>query len=139
MAGLIEEHICNARRLLEEAEAEYGRAWQEKGLGVIIAWRKSYERGWLAVLQTMNAFFLKQGVPQDELRESDPSAQQELDHLVVHYLMPNESMYGYYAGLLFGYRDRGYDFERMPDLYFKRIKKFIDRIEATPVQDTKRL
>lgn len=66
MAGLIEEHIQRARQLLAAAEAEYQRAWQEKSINVVIAWRNSYDKGWLAVLQASNAFFLKHGVLQDE-------------------------------------------------------------------------
>jgi len=47
----------------------------------------------------------------------------------------NYGMPGAYSGLYYSYYDRIWDFEDMPEFYFKDIREFIDSVEAAPVQD----
>jgi hypothetical protein len=134
MVGLIEEHIQKAGQLLAEAEAEYQKAQEEKGWSVIITLRNSRNKAWLAVLEASNAFFLKQGVPQDELPDTDRGrryfAQRYMDREMrraFRSLRDTFHIDGYYEGIV--------EFEDMPE-YFEELRGFIDSVEAAPTQES---
>jgi hypothetical protein len=133
MAGLIEEHIQRARQLLGAAEVEYRKAQQERGGAAVTALRNSCGKGWLASLEAAKAFFLKQGVPQDELPDTDRGRR----YFVRRYM--SREMRRAYAELwktfhIDGYYEGIVEFEDMPE-YFEELREFIDSVEAAPAQD----
>lgn len=127
MAGVIQDHIKNARDLLGAAQAEYAKAQQERGGAAVTALRNACGKGWLAVLEAANAFFINQGAAEEDLPNTDRGRR----YFTAHYM--NREMRrafqslrqtfhidGYYEGIL--------EFEDMPE-YFDELKEFIDWVE----------
>jgi hypothetical protein len=132
MAGVIQDHIKNARDLLEAAQAEYQRAQQERGGAAVTALRNACGKGWLAALEAANAFFIKQGTAEEDLPNTDRGrryfAARYMDRSMRKAFDSLRSTFhidGYYEGIL--------EFEDMPE-YFDELREFIDQAEQAPAQ-----
>ena len=130
MARVIEDYIKNARDLLDAAQAEYERAQQERGGAAVIALRNSCGKGWLAALEAAYAFFLKQGVVEEDLPDTDRGrryfAGRYMDREMRKAFDSMRTTFhidGYYEGIL--------EFEDMPE-YFDELKEFIDGVDLAP-------
>jgi len=128
MAGVMDSRIEAARSLLEAAQEEYQRARQEPMVKGIITFKNACGKAWLAVLEATSAFFLKQGVREEELPQNDRGrsyfVRRYMDRdLMGVYVSLRETFHieGYYGGLL--------DFEDMPE-YFEELREFIETIRA---------
>ena len=133
MAGVIEDHISKARELLDAAQAEFERAKDAKGGAAVTALRNSCGKGWLAVLEATNAFFVKQDVAEEDLPNTDRGRR----YFVARYmdremrrdfqsLRNTFHIDGYYEGIV--------EFDDMPE-YFDELREFIDRVEQAPQEE----
>ena len=71
MVAQADHRLNRARDLLRVAREEFARAEEARGGDAVIGLRNSCGKGWLAVLDAANAFFLNQGVSESELPEND--------------------------------------------------------------------
>ena len=124
MARVSEHPIQQARDLLAAAQAEYERAQHERGGAAVIALRNSCGKGWLAALEAACAFFLKQGVAEEDLPDTDRGRRYFAGHYMdreirkaFESLRTTFHIDGYYEGNL--------EFDHMPG-YFDELKEFID-------------
>jgi hypothetical protein len=122
-----------ARELLDAAQVEYHRAQQEKGGAAVTLLRNACGKGWLAALEAANGFFVKQGVSEGDLPDTDRGrryfAGRYMDRGMRRffvYLRQTFHLDGYYEGIL--------EFEDMPR-YFDELREFIDQVEGAPSRD----
>ena len=118
-----------ARGLLQAARDEFARAEEAKGGAAVIGLRNSCGKGWLAVVEAINAHFLKQGVPEPEL----PDKERGRRFFVSRYM--NREMRRNYNDLwktfhADGYYDGIVEFDEMPER-FEDLEEFIDAVEAS--------
>ena len=119
--------------MLEAAQAEYQRAQQEKGGAAVIGLRNACGRGWLAALESANPYFLKHGVTQEEIPDTERGrryfARRYMEREMRRAFQSLGKTFhidGYYEGIL--------EFEDMPE-YFDELQEFIDLIEAEPSRE----
>ena len=133
MAGIIEDRLNRARELLEAARGEFQRAEQAKGGAAVIGLRNSCGKGWLAALEAVNVFFLKQGAVESELPDTDRGrryfVRRYMDREMRRAYNEMRSTFhidGYYEGIV--------EFDDMPR-YFDELQEFIDDIEFSTTQE----
>ena len=71
MVSAIEDRLQLARELLRAGREEFARAEEAKGREAVIGLRNACGKGWLAVLEATNCYFLMQEVPESQLPEND--------------------------------------------------------------------
>ena len=130
---MIEERISHARELLEVARAEFEKAQQAPGREAVIGLRNSCGKGWLAALEAVNAFFIKQGVAEEELPDNDRGrryfARRYMDREMRRAYNDMRQTFhidGYYEGIV--------EFDDMPD-YFTELAEFIGQVDAAKPSD----
>ena len=127
MVSAIEDRLNLARELLQVAREEFSRAEEAKGRAAVIGLRNACGKGWLAVLEATNCYFLMQGVPEAELPQNDRGrkyfAAQYMDRSMRRdYLEMRETFH------IDGYYDASVDFDEMPR-HFSELEEYIDGIE----------
>lgn len=125
----IYNRLERARELLHAAREEFARAEEARGGAAVIGLRNSCGKGWLAILEAINAHFIKQGVPESELPGNDRGrkyfAGRYMDRNMTKdyiYLRQTFHLDGYYDGIV--------EFEDMPG-YLNELEEFIDSIAAS--------
>lgn len=118
-----------ARGLLQAARDEFARAEEARGGEAVIGLRNSCGKGWLAVVEAINAHFLNQGVAESEL----PDKERGRRFFVGRYM--NRDMRKSYSDLWKTFHVDGYyegivEFGEMPER-FVELEEFIDAIEAS--------
>ena len=115
--------------MLQAARDEFARAEDARGGAAVIGLRNSCGKGWLAILEAINAHFIKQGVPESELPGNDRGrkyfAGRYMDRNMTKdyiYLRQTFHLDGYYDGIV--------EFDDMPG-YFDELEEFIDSIAAS--------
>jgi hypothetical protein len=136
MAGVrdAEVHINAARELLGAARREFQIAQQERGGAAVIGLRNACGKGWLAALEASYAFFARQGIPEDQLPDTERGrryfARRYMDRdmrRAYESLRTTFHIDGYYEGIV--------EFEDMPDC-LDELGEFIDRAELGQDGDT---
>ena len=124
MAGVIEDRLNHARELLQAAREEFARAEEAQGGAAVIGLRNSCGKGWLAALEAVNTFFFSQGVPEDQLPDTDRGRRffvaQHMDRDMRRtYIDLRQTFHidGYYGGIV--------EFDDMAD-YFGELEEFIE-------------
>ena len=121
--------LNQARELLQAARDEFARAGEAQGGAAVIGLRNSCGKGWLAVVEAINAHFLNQGVAESEL----PDKERWRRFFVSRYMSRemrrsyNElwktfHVDGYYEGIV--------EFDEMPER-FDELEEFIASIESS--------
>ena len=117
-----------ARELLQAARDEFARAEEAKGGAAVIGLRNSCGKGWLAVVEAINAHFLNQGVPESELPDKERGRRFFVSRYMNREMRRNYNdlwktfhVDGYYEGIV--------EFDEMQDR-FEELEEFIDAIEA---------
>ena len=130
---MIEDRIHHARELLDAARAEFEQAQQAKGGAAVTTLRNSCGKGWLAALDAVNAFFIIQGVPEDQLPDTDRGRRyflaSHMDRDMRRAFIDLRQTFhidGYYEGIV--------EFDDMP-MYFQELEEFIDRVQAAQTSD----
>ena len=129
MVELNEDRISLARKLLQAAREEFAGAEEAKGGAAIIGLRNACGKGWLAVLEATNWFFLMQGVAESQLPENDRGRKyfvaQYMDRSTRRdYLEMRETFH------IDGYYDASLDFGEVPR-HLNELEEYIDQIEET--------
>ena len=129
MVAQIEDRLNLARELLQAGREEFARAEEAKGRAAVIGLRNACGKGWLAVLEATNCYFLMQGVPQSQLPENDRGR----FYFVGQYL--NREMRRAYNDMrqifhISGYYDGIVEFDDMPR-YLTELEEYIDAIESS--------
>lgn len=129
MVAQIEDRLNLARELLQAGREEFARAEEAKGRAAVIGLRNACGKGWLAVLEATNCYFLMQGVPQSQLPENDRGK----FYFVGQYL--NREMRRAYNDMrqifhISGYYDGIVEFDDMPR-YLTELEEYIDAIESS--------
>ena len=121
-----------ARDLLQAAREEFARAEQARGGAAVIGLRNSCGKGWLAVVEAINAHFLNQGVPASELPDKERGRRFFVGRHMSRDMRRNyDSLWktfhvdGYYEGIV--------EFDEIQDR-FEELEEFIDAIEASAGQ-----
>ncbi len=121
-----------ARELLQAARDEFSRAEDARGGAAVIGLRNSCGKGWLAVVEAINAHFLNQGVPESELPDKERGRRFFVARYMNREMRKNyDSMWktfhvdGYYEGIV--------EFDEMQDR-FEELEEFIEAIESSAVQ-----
>ncbi len=127
MAGVTDSRIGQARDLLAAARTEFDQAQQAKGGAAVTGLRNSCGKGWLALLEAVNAFFVKQGVTEGELPDTDRGrrffSQRYMDRDMSRDFQALRQTFhidGYYEGIV--------EFDDMTG-YFEELEEFIDQVE----------
>ena len=117
-----------ARELLQAARDEFSRAEEAQGGAAVIGLRNSCGKGWLAVVEAINAHFLNQGVPESELPDKERGRRFFVSRYMSRELRRSYNdlwktfhVDGYYEGIV--------EFDEMPER-FEELEEFIDTIEA---------
>ena len=117
-----------ARELLQAARDEFSRAEEAQGGAAVIGLRNSCGKGWLAVVEAINAHFLNQGVPESELPDKERGRRFFVSRYMSRELRRSYNdlwktfhVDGYYEGIV--------EFDEMPER-FEELEEFIDAIEA---------
>ena len=125
----IYNRLERAREFLHAAREEFARAEEARGGAAVIGLRNSCGKGWLAILEAINAHFIKQGVPESELPGNDRGrkyfAGRYMDRNMTKdyiYLRQTFHLDGYYDGIV--------EFDDMPR-YLDELEEFIDNIAAS--------
>ena len=134
MAGVIESRIRQARGLLAAARAEFELAQEAKGGAAVTTLRNSCGKGWLAIIEAVNAFLVKQGVAEEDLPETDRGRRYFLASNV------NREMRRAFIELrqtfhIDGYYDGNVEFDDMPG-YFDELEEFIGQVEGADAAAT---
>ncbi len=133
MAGVTDGRIKEAKDLLAAARTEFDQAQQAKGGAAVTGLRNSCGKGWLALLEAVNAFFVKQGVTEGELPDTDRGrrffSRRYMDRdMSRDFLALRQTFHidGYYEGIV--------EFDDMPG-YFEELQEFIDQVESAESSD----
>ena len=117
-----------ARELLQAARDEFSSAEEAQGGAAVIGLRNSCGKGWLAVVEAINAHFLNQGVPESELPDKERGRRFFVSRYMSRELRRSYNdlwktfhVDGYYEGIV--------EFDEMPER-FEELEEFIDTIEA---------
>ena len=128
MVSAIEDRLQMARELLRAGRIEFARAEEAKGREAVIGLRNACGKGWLAVLEATNCYFLMRGVPESELPENDRGRKYFVGTYMDRdmrrdYLEMRETFH------IDGYYDASVDFDEMPR-HFSELEGYINGIEA---------
>ena len=128
MATQFDERLDLARELLRVARDEFAKAEEAKGRLAVIGLRNACGKGWLAVLEATNAYFVMQGVPVSQLPENDRGRKYfvgtHMDRDMRRaYLEMRETFH------IDGYYDASLDFDDMPR-HFSELEEYINEIES---------
>ena len=117
-----------ARELLQAARDEFSSAEEAQGGAAVIGLRNSCGKGWLAVVEAINAHLLNQGVPESELPDKERGRRFFVSRYMSRELRRSYNdlwktfhVDGYYEGIV--------EFDEMPER-FEELEEFIDTIEA---------
>ena len=117
-----------ARELLQAARDEFSRAEEAKGGAAVIGLRNSCGKGWLAVVEAINAHFLNQGIPESELPDKERGRRFFVSRYMSRELRRSYNdlwktfhVDGYYEGIV--------EFDEMPER-FEELEEFLDSIEV---------
>lgn len=129
MVDGIGERLELSRELLQAARDEFARAEAARGGAAVIGLRNSCGKGWLAALEAVNGYFLKQGVPEAELPGNDRGRKyfagrymgREMVRAYV-YIRQTFHIDGYYEGIV--------EFDDMPR-YLDELEEFIESVESS--------
>ena len=129
MAEMNGSRLNLARELLQAARDEFVRAEEARGGAAVIGLRNSCGKGWLAVVEAINAHFLNQGVLESEL----PDKERGRRFFVSRYM--NREMRRNYTDLWKTFHVDGYyegivEFDEMQER-FGELEEFIQSIEAS--------
>ena len=129
MIESIDNRLNLAKELLQVARDEFARAEEAKGRAAVIGLRNACGKGWLAVLEATNWYFLMQGVGESQLPENDRGrkyfAAQYMDRSIRRaYLEMRETFH------IDGYYDASVDFDEMPR-HFSELEEYINAIEES--------
>ena len=121
-----------ARDLLQAAHDEFSRAEDAQGGAAVIGLRNSCGKGWLAVVEAINAHFLNQGVPESELPDKERGRRFFVSRYMSREMRRSYNdlwktfhVDGYYEGIV--------EFDEMQDR-FEELEEFIEDIESSAVQ-----
>ncbi len=128
MATEIEDRLSLARELLQAGRDEFAKAEEARGRAAVIGLRNACGKGWLAVLEATNCYFLMQGVPESELPENDRGRKYFVGSYMDRdmrrdYLEMRETFH------IDGYYDASVDFDEMPR-HFNELEEYIAQIEG---------
>lgn len=128
MVVLIDDRLNLTRELLQAARDEFDRAREAKGGAAVIGLRNSCGKGWLAALEAVKVYLLKQGVSEAELPDNDRGRRYFTGRymgrdMVRGYVYIRQTFHidGYYEGIL--------EFDDMPR-YLDELEEFIESIES---------
>ena len=129
MASQIEDRISLARELLQVARDEFAKAEEAKGRQAVIGLRNACGKGWLAVLEATNWYFLMKGVGESQLPGNDRGRKyfvgQYMDRSMRRdFLEMRETFH------IDGYYDASVDFDDMPR-HFGELEEYISSIEES--------
>ena len=118
------DRIKLARDLLQAAREEFAGAEEAKGGSAMIGLRNSCGEGWLATLEALNAYFLNQGVSEEELPDNDRGRNYFTGRFMDRdmrraYIAMRQTFHidGYYEGIV--------EFDDMPR-YLDELEEFIE-------------
>ncbi len=118
-----------ARELLQAARDEFADAEEARGGAAVIGLRNSCGKGWLAVVEAINAHFLNQGVSESELPDKERGRRFFVSRYMNREMRKSyDSMWktfhvdGYYEGIV--------EFDEMQER-FEELEEFIQSIEAS--------
>ena len=121
-----------ARELLQAARDEFSRAEDARGGAAVIGLRNSCGKGWLAVVEAINAHFLNQGVPESELPDKERGRRFFVSRYMSREMRRSYNdlwktfhVDGYYEGIV--------EFGEM-QVRFEELEEFIEDIESSAVQ-----
>lgn len=128
MVEPIDGKLNLSRELLQAARDEFDRATEARGGAAVIGLRNACGKGWLATLEAIKVHFLKQGVPESELPDTDRGRRyfagrymhRELAKTYI-YLRQTFHIDGYYEGIL--------EFDDLPR-YLDELAEFIESIAS---------
>lgn len=128
MVEPIDGKLHLSRELLQAARDEFARATEAKGGAAVIGLRNACGKGWLATLEAIKVHFLKQGVPEAELPDTDRGRRyfagrymgRDLAKTYI-YLRQTFHIDGYYEGIL--------EFDDLPR-YLDELEEFIESIAS---------
>ena len=134
MVSAIEDRLQMARELARVARDEFAKAEEAKGREAVIGLRNACGKGWLAVLEATNCYFLIRGIVEAELPQNDRGrkyfAAQYMDRgMRKDYLEMRETFH------IDGYYDASVDFDDMPR-HFDELDEYIDGIEGAASNGT---
>ena len=120
-----EEHLQEAKKLRQKAGEEFEKARDKNDSTVL---RDACAKGWLSAIEATNALFLKKGVKEEELPQTDRGrrymvykyAEEELEFLY-KLLRSDLHIEGYYDGVL-SFEEVEKDLDRL-DRYIQRIEE----------------
>ena len=128
MVVLIDDRLNLTRELLQAARDEFDRAKEAKGGAAVIGLRNSCGKGWLAALEAVKVYLLKQGVSEAELPDNDRGRRYFTGRymgrdMVRAYIYIRQTFHidGYYEGIL--------EFDDMPR-YLDELDEFIESVES---------
>ena len=125
------DRLNTARDLLQAARHEFARAGEAQGGAAVIGLRNSCGKGWLAVVEAINAHFLNQGVAESELPDKERGRRFFVSRYMSREMRRNYNDlwktfhvdgYGYYEGIV--------EFDEMHDR-FEELEEFIQSIESS--------
>ena len=128
MVQLIDDRLNLARDIVQAARDEFARAEDAQGRSVLIGLRNACGKGWLAVLEATNCYFLTQGIPEEQLPDNDRGRKYFVGRYMnremrVAFLQMRETFHidGYYEGTV------GFD---EISRYLDELEGYINDIEA---------
>lgn len=115
-----------ARALAQVARDEFAKAEEAKGREAIIGLRNACGKGWLAVLEATNCYFLMRGVTEAELPQNDRGRKYFVGTIMDRdmrrdYLEMRETFH------IDGYYDAALDFDEMPR-HLSELEEYINGI-----------
>ena len=120
--------LALARELLQAARDEFARAEEAQGGAAVIGLRNSCGKGWLAVVEAINAHFLNQGVSETELPDKERGRRFFVSRYMNREMRRNYNdlwktfhVDGYYEGIV--------EFDEMPER-FEELEEFIESIAS---------
>ena len=123
------DRLNTARDLLQAARHEFARAGEAQGGAAVIGLRNSCGKGWLAVVEAINAHFLNQGVAESELPDKERGRRFFVSRYMSREMRRNYNdlwktfhVDGYYEGIV--------EFDEMHDR-FEELEEFIQSIESS--------
>ena len=130
MTTTADNRLNRARELAKAAREEFARAEEARGRDAVIGLQNACGKGWLAVLEAANAYFLSRGVPETELpgtdrgwrflvgRHMEPAMKREFNDMRLTFHVD-----GYYGGIV--------DFDLMP-MHLDELDDFIETVAGWP-------
>ena len=123
------DRLNTARDLLQAARHEFARAGEAQGGAAVIGLRNSCGKGWLAVVEAINAHFLNQSVAESELPDKERGRRFFVSRYMSREMRRNYNdlwktfhVDGYYEGIV--------EFDEMHDR-FEELEEFIQSIESS--------